>query len=124
MSPASVMLTTYAPAIRTGGRVAYRKIPSPVTPTLEQSHFWEGGGEVPVLLATLLGNAHHWRGCLAMSARASRLRLEEELRKIVEQEESLNGEVNELLQVKLRRGCVFVPLKITAAVVPLGGRGC
>ncbi|CAN0125163.1 unnamed protein product, partial [Scytosiphon promiscuus] len=35
-----------------------------------------------------------------MSARASRLRLEEELRRIVEQEESLDGEVKQLLQEK------------------------
>ncbi|CAN0300466.1 unnamed protein product [Pylaiella littoralis] len=35
-----------------------------------------------------------------MSARASRLRLEEELRRIVDQEESLDGEVKQLLQEK------------------------
>lgn len=34
-----------------------------------------------------------------MSARASRLRLEEELRKITDQEEALNRDVNRLLQV-------------------------
>lgn len=35
----------------------------------------------------------------AMSARASRLRLEEELKKILEQEERLNRDVDQLLQV-------------------------
>lgn len=34
-----------------------------------------------------------------MSARASRLRLEEELKKILEQEERLNRDVDQLLQV-------------------------
>ena len=34
-----------------------------------------------------------------MSARASRLRLEEELRKIIDKEEALNRDVNKLLQV-------------------------
>lgn len=69
-----------------------------------------------------------WSVQLTMSARASRLRLEEELRRIVEQEESLDVEVNQLLQVSVcGYVCVFPVrnsselLSVLAAVVPLAG---
>lgn len=48
-----------------------------------------------------------------MSARASRLRLEEELRRIVEQEETLDGDVKQLLQVRL----FHKPRKIATVVL-------
>ncbi|CBJ31353.1 conserved unknown protein [Ectocarpus siliculosus] len=56
-----------------------------------------------------------------MSARASRLRLEEELRNISEQEERLDGEVNQLLQAKAAATGPGAPEELPPAVALSNG---
>ncbi|CAB1096950.1 unnamed protein product [Ectocarpus sp. CCAP 1310/34] len=56
-----------------------------------------------------------------MSARASRLRLEEELRNISEQEERLDGEVNQLLQAKAAATVPGAPEEVSQAVALSNG---
>ncbi|CAN0220801.1 unnamed protein product, partial [Ectocarpus sp. 8 AP-2014] len=56
-----------------------------------------------------------------MSARASRLRLEEELRNISEQEERLDGEVNQLLQAKAAATGPGAPQELPPAVALSNG---
>lgn len=85
--------------------------------------FWgppdrQGGGGAsrghPHVGGTLSQHWHAGLALLSMSARASRLRLEEELRRIVEQEEALDGEVKQLLQVDSH--VRFVPHCATAVL--------
>ncbi|CAM9701572.1 unnamed protein product, partial [Ectocarpus sp. 12 AP-2014] len=56
-----------------------------------------------------------------MSARASRLRLEEELRNISEQEEMLDGELNRLLQAKAAATGPGAPEEVPPAVALSNG---